>query len=232
MVKATLRPVRKSTVVDDIIGQIKGLIRRNHLGPERRLPSERDLALQLGVSRPSVREALRTLERMGVVDTRHGSGSQIAGSGSNVLRAPFEFLLALDQPTIEDLHETRTLLEVHLAGQAARRRTGADLATLEAALGEMRARPGTTGPDHRFHLAVAQAAHNPVLERIMASLGRSIQEMMDRAWTGVGDLKSSYAVHEEVFQAVRRRNARGAARAMARHMEIMTAELRRAKLIG
>jgi len=229
--KALLQPVRKTTVVDGIIGQIQGLIRRQRPGGGRRLPSERELAVQLGVSRPSVREALRTLERMGVVDTRHGSGSQVAPSGSNVLSTPFEFLLALDRPTIAHLHEARTLLEVHFAGRAARHRTEAGLARMEEALRDMRSSPGVTGPDHRFHLAVAQAAHNPVLERIMTSLGRSILKMMDAAWPGAHDLKASYRVHEEVYRAVGRGSEPRAARAMSRHMDLMTAELRRAKLI-
>ena len=232
MVKAALKPARKTTVVDGIIGQIKGLIRQNRFGDGRRLPSERDLAVQLGVSRPSVREALRTLELMGVVDTKHGSGSQVADSGSNVLQAPFEFLLALDRPTIAHLHETRTLLEVHLAARAAERRSPADLAAMEAALREMRAQPGVTGPDHRFHRSVAQAAHNPVLERVMTSLGRSIYEMMEAGWPGVHDPKSGYKIHEPVYRAILRRNGRQAARAMANHMEVTAGELRRAKLIG
>ena len=232
MVKSTLKPVRKTSVVDDILGQLKGLIRQNRFGDGRRLPSERDLATQLGVSRPSVREALRTLELMGVVDTRHGSGTQVADSGLNVLQAPFEFLLALDRPTIAHLHETRTLLEIHLAGRAAERRSDSDLAAMEAALRDMRAKPGVTEPDHRFHQAVAVAAHNSILLRIMTSLSRSIYEMMDAGWPGVHDPKSGYTLHEPIFQAIRRRNARQAARAMDQHMHVTTGELRRAKLIG
>jgi GntR family transcriptional repressor for pyruvate dehydrogenase complex len=232
MVKSTLKPVRKATVVDGIIGQLKGLIRQNRFGDGRRLPSERDLAVQLGVSRPSVREAIRTLELMGVVDTRHGSGSQVADSGSNVLQAPFEFLLALDRPTIAHLHETRTLLEVQLAGRAAERRTEADLAAMEEALGDMRSRPGVTGPDHAFHQTIAHAAHNPILLRIMTSLSRSIFEMMDAGWPGVHDPKSGYKLHEPIFQAIRRRNERQATRAMAKHMEVTAEELRRAKVIA
>src|ERR1043166_7256251 len=213
MVKSTLKPVRKQTVVDDIIGQIKGLIRKNHLGSERRLPSERAGGVQVGGSRPSVREALRTLERMGVLDTRHGSGTQIAPSGSKVLEAPFEFMLALDQPSVAHLHETRTLIEIHLAGRAARHRTDADLAAMEAALRDMRERPGVTEPDHRFHHTIAQAAHNPVLLRIMTSLSRGIYEIMDAGWPGVHDPKSGYKLHEPIYLAIRRKDEGQAGRA-------------------
>jgi GntR family transcriptional repressor for pyruvate dehydrogenase complex len=235
MVKATLRPVRKTTVVDDIIGQIKGLIRGQRGEGDRRLPSERALATQLGVSRPSVREALRTLELMGVVDTKHGSGTALAGSGSNVLETPFEFLLALDQPSVAELHESRILLEVHLAGRAAERRTDRDLGAMEEALREMRVHLTSprevTDPDVRFHQAVAAAAHNRVLERIMNSLRPSLTQLMNVAWPGQPDMKSSWAIHEKIYRAIRARKPRLARSAMERHMEMMADELRRVRRI-
>ncbi len=234
MVKASLTPVRKTTVVDGILEQIKGLIRGRAAG-DRRLPSERDLAVQFGVSRPSVREALRTLELMGVVDTRHGSGSQLAGSGSNVLKAPFEFLIALDQPSIADLHETRQVLEIHLAGRAALRRTDSDLEAMREALDAMKshlARPkDVTEHDLRFHQAVATASHNRVLERVMHGLHANLHSMMDAAWPGTPDMKTSFKVHVQVFDAIRRRRPEAARRAMGRHMEILTVELRQVRLI-
>jgi len=234
MVKTSLRPVRKTRVVDGILDQIKGLIRDRAPG-DSRLPSERELAVRLGVSRPSIREALCTLELMGVVDTRHGSGTQVADSGAGVLKAPLEFLMALDQPSIADLHETRELLEIYLAGRAALRRTDADLHAMEDALGGMKkhlARPrNVTEHDLRFHQAVATASHNRVLERVMHGLHENLHSMMDAAWPGTPDMKTSFQVHEQVFEAVRRRRPEAARRAMGRHMQILTHELRQVRLI-
>src|SRR5881394_908631 len=105
---------RKGSVVNGVLGRLKPILTAGS-----RLPSERELSRRLKVSRPSLREALRTLELMGVVDTRHGSGTQVADSGTNVLKAPLEFLFMLDQPSIADLNDTRALLEIHLAGRAA-----------------------------------------------------------------------------------------------------------------
>lgn len=230
-----IRAVRRTTVVDGVIEEIKRLLHSREMAAGARLPGERELARRLGVSRPSVREALRTLERMGVLDTRHGSGTQVAASGSNVLKTPLEFLLALDQPSIADLHETRELLEVHLAGQAARRRTDDDLAAMEAALRAMRIRLASprdvTDPDLRFHQAVAAAAHNRLLERVMNCLHDSIGRMMDAAWPGNRDMKVSLRIHEDVHDAIRRRNPEAARRAMRRHMAAMTQELRQVRLI-
>jgi GntR family transcriptional repressor for pyruvate dehydrogenase complex len=229
------RPVQRLTVVDDILLQLKNRLRHSRLGQDRRLPSERELARELGVSRPSLREALRTLAHMGVVDTRQGSGTQIAPSGSKVLRAPLEFLLALEQPSIADLLETRELLEVYLAGRAAERRTEEDLGRLRQALLEMRLhleRPEeVTDPDVRFHQAIAAAAHNPLLENMMNCLGESLRDMINAAWPGVSDLGVSQKSHEEIYRAIENRNPRAARRAMTRHMALTAGELKRAKLL-
>ncbi len=230
-----LRPVRKVTVVDDIIAQIKGLMRGNHFPAGSKLPSERELARRLGVSRPSVREALRTLEQIGVLDTRQGSGTQVAPSGSRLLKTPLEFLLMLDQPSIAEVHETRALLEVHLAGRAAARRTGEDLEAMEQALREMRARLSNprevTDPDVRFHRAIATASHNRLLERLVHCLQDNIRALIDVAWPGNRSMKFSHSSHEKILRAIRRQDAAAARRSMAEHMAVTEDELRRVGLI-
>ena len=229
---AALRPVRKTTVVDGILERIQALLRES---PGAVLPGERDLARRLGVSRPSVREALRTLERLGVLDVRHGSGTRAASSGADVLRTPLAFLLALDRPSIEELHETRTLLEVHLAGRAAERRTDDDLRAIAAALEAMRTRlrdpKAVTDPDVRFHCAIATASHNRLLERIMNGLQENIRELIDAAWPGNRSMKMSWNHHRAIYEAIRRGDPGGARRAMTVHMDLTTAELRSVGLI-
>ena len=228
-----LTPVRKKTVVDGVIDRLREHLRT--ADPGARLPGERELAKRLGVSRPSVREALGTLERMGVLDTRHGSGSQFAATGEDVLKTPLAFLLALDKPSIRDLHETRQLIEVHLAGCAAQRRTDDDLRAMEGPLEELRsgmkARRGYIDPDFRFHKALAAAAHNPLLERIMICLSENVVALMDSVKPDVHDWHSSYVIHEQIFGAIRRRNASQARRHMTAHHEMMTDELKKSKLI-
>jgi GntR family transcriptional repressor for pyruvate dehydrogenase complex len=216
---------RKGSVVTGVLGRLKPILMAG-----TRLPSERELSRRLRVSRPSLREALRTLELMGVVDTRHGSGTHVADSGTEVLKKPLEFLFMLDQPTVAELHETRTLLEIHLAGRAAERRTEADLTALDAALREMKKklpRPSdVTGPDLRFHEAIAAASHNRILERMMNCLRGAISEMMNAAWPGQPDMNASYDLHVKVATAIRKKDVAGAQDAMTRHMDGMTRELR------
>ena len=229
------RPVERETVVDAVIGQIKGLMRSREFVGGKPLPGERHLAKRLRVSRASVREAIRTLSHMGVLDTRHGRKTQVAASGSDVLRAPLEFLFLLDQPSVAEIHETRELLEVFLAGRAAERRTDEDLQHLRQALDEMRAELGAgrpmTEPDLRFHQAVARAAHNRLTERIMNCLAENLRGVIHAAWPGVGDLQASYQLHENVFEAIRKRDASEARRIMQGGMDMMVAELRAVKLL-
>jgi len=226
-----LRPVPKTSVVDHIVDQIKGLLRDRHVGPGSMLPTERELAEQFGVSRPTVREALRTLSLMGVVDKRHGSGTQIVASSVEILQKPFEFLVMLDQPPLLELHEARSLLEVELAGRAAERRTREDLSVLGEALRAlergMADRVSWPEANVRFHQAIARAAHNRVLERLMDTLHRGMRTSIRQTQRVVGDLKPAYKVHEDVFKAIRKGDAEEAREAMRRHMALGFAHLKR-----
>lgn len=217
---------RKGTVVTGVLGRLKPILTAGS-----RLPSERELSRRLRVSRPSLREALRTLELMGVVDTRHGSGTHVADSGTDVLRKPLEFLFLLDRPSIADLLETRSLLEVHLAARAAERRNDADLKAIDDALRQMKSRlsrpSDVTDPDLRFHEAIAAASHNRLLERLMNCLRGAISELMEAAWPGQPDMQASYELHVRIAAAIRKRDVDGARRAMERHMDGMSKELRK-----
>lgn len=230
------RQVRKTSAVDDVLEQLKGFFQKNRAVAGRRLPSERELARTLGVSRPTLREALRTLSLLGVVTTRQGSGTELANSGSNVLRTPLRFLLMLDQPSVGDLHETRELIDVFLAGRAAERRTPEDLRSMEAALQNLKVamvdrHQGYVEPDFRFHQTLWAAAHHPILQRMMAGLQENVVELMDSVKPTVHDFQPSYDSHERIFDAIRRRNPRRARREMKVHHDMMTDELRHAKLI-
>ena len=221
---------RKASVVTGVLGRLKPILTAG-----TRLPSERELSRKLRVSRPSLREALRTLELMGVVDTKHGSGTHVADSGTNVLRAPLEFLFMLDRPSIDDLVDTRAMLEVHLAGRAAEARDDKDLATLESALKDMKSKLSqpmdVTDPDLRFHQAIAAASHNRLLERLMNCLRDGITEVMVAAWPGVPDMETSFAFHVKVFNAIKRGNAAGARLAMTRMMDEFRKELKQVGLL-
>jgi GntR family transcriptional repressor for pyruvate dehydrogenase complex len=221
----------KASVCEDIIERIKAMVRESRYRPGAKIPSERELAEQLGVSRPSVREALRTLAFLGVLETRHGSGTQIADSSANLLRASFEFVMLFEEPTVFELYETRELIEVYLAGRAAENRTPDDLAEIESALQGMRETVASpqwmTDSNVRFHGAVAAAAHNPVLGRFMRCLQDGIRACIEATYPGVRNWEHTYGIHEQIYEAIRRQNPADARRAMTIHMAMAVDELQR-----
>lgn len=229
--RAARRSAAHASVPDDVIARIKSLVQEKRYGPGTRLPSEREMAEQLGISRPSVREALRTLAVMGVLETRQGSGTQVAPTSANILRAPFEFLLLLDRPDLVELYEARELLEVYLAEQAAERRTAEDLLEIHRALCDMEATIDVpermTEPNVRFHRSIARAAHNVVLERILNGLCDGIEACVEATRPAVEDFRKLYEVHERIYDAIRRRDRLGARRGMTVHMAMALDELRR-----
>ena len=115
---------------EQVVAHVRGLIERGALRPGDRLPAERDLALQIGVSRPTVRAGLRALAAMGVVQSRHGSGTYIPDGPPTLGSEPLSFLAALHGFTREEMYEARRILEVGAAGLAAERATPEQLAAL------------------------------------------------------------------------------------------------------
>lgn len=169
-------PRRKlaETVAEQVLREISG---RGH-APGTRMPSERELMAALGVGRSTVREALNGLALLGVIEIRHGQGAFVARKPDWV-SAP-EITTALAKGVTLDLLEARNPVETEIARLAALRRTPADLKEIEAVL-EKHARAlerGRAAARHsaRFHLVLAQAAHNEVLAGFVASFAKLLAE--------------------------------------------------------
>ena len=113
-----------------VVGHVRGQIERAELKPGDRLPPERELAVQIGVSRPSVRAGLRSLAAMGIVQTRHGAGTFITDGPPKLGSGPLSFLAALHGFTRDEMFEARRALEVGVAGLAAERATDEQIATI------------------------------------------------------------------------------------------------------
>src|SRR5262245_44857360 len=129
------RDLRLSPAVEgsteQVVSHVRTLIERGELRPGDRLPAERDLALQVGVSRPTVRAGLRALAAMGVVQARHGSGTFIPAGPPTLGNEPLSFLAALHGITHGEMYEARRILEVEAAALAAERATADQLAALD-----------------------------------------------------------------------------------------------------
>jgi GntR family transcriptional regulator, transcriptional repressor for pyruvate dehydrogenase complex len=219
------------SVAENVAEAIMAMVRSGELKPGARLLSERDLAVQLGVSRASVRQAIAMLTERGALETRQGAGTTVAAGGDNVFRTPFETLLLLDTPSLSELYEVRELVEVHLAGRAAEHRTPADLAAIEAALKAMRETVDTPAdqvePNVAFHEAVARAAHLPLLAHFVVSLHDTIRAAVAATHPGVRDRMASYDIHAAIYEAIRRGRVMDARRAMTVHMAMATDEIAR-----
>jgi GntR family transcriptional repressor for pyruvate dehydrogenase complex len=126
----TISRRRRQPSTDQVVTHVRNLINSGNLRPGDRLPAERDLAVQIGVSRPTVRAGLRALAAMGVVQSRHGSGTFIPSGPPMLGCEPLSFLAALHGFTREEMYEARRILEVGAAGLAAARATAEQLATM------------------------------------------------------------------------------------------------------
>ncbi|MEA1960091.1 MAG: FadR/GntR family transcriptional regulator [Bacillota bacterium] len=150
--------------------QLKEMIKRGELKPGNKLPSERDMAESLGVSRASVREALTALEAIGILDIRPGEGTFVRQTNDQETFEPLALVLAVEQNPGAQMMEVRRVLESESAALAAERASQEDLNKIDKSLKKMKASSTVqeaVAADLRFHFAIAEATKNTILLRIM-----------------------------------------------------------------
>lgn len=195
-----------------------------------RLPSERQLAESLGVSRAAVREAIQSLGLLGVVEIRQGDGTYLKSSGSDILPRVIEWGLFLGERRIMDLVEARQQLEISLAGLAARRVSETEAHQLRALLARMDdcADAGAfVEADIEFHSTIAQAARNTALADMLGNITSLLRVWMTRSLHAAGETASSNAEHRVIVEAILAKDARAAQAAMRRHLRNAERRLRR-----
>lgn len=216
-----------STLSSRIAEQIQDLIARRRLREGDRLPSEVELTRLLRVSRPSLREALKTLAALGLLEIRHGQGSYV--KNGDVDRAMDRATSAwfTGEGTGRYLLEMRQLLEPAAAAWAAQRATPEERAALTAVVARMQAvRPQDPDLvetlqrlDTELHQRIAEATHNPLLARMMRSLLDLLSESRKRSLRIPGQGLKSVKFHAAIARAIARQDGRGAAAAMRDHLE-------------
>ena len=224
-----LKPVAAAselaTLTPNIVKQLVELIQKGHLQLGSRLPPERQLAQMLGVSRPSVRQAVKALEAMGIIVCRAGSGNFITSdvSASRLLAGPIRFAVSANRISRKDLFEMRHITEVQVTGLAAERAKAADLAAMRYELDEMEKQRGDYRAiaqcDLRFHLAVLRACGNDVFgllyEPIYYLLWEDLAERMR-----LFDLDFVIKEHWEIYDAIAARRRAEAMELTLKHLEI------------
>jgi len=219
-----LEPLVKTRLYEDIVKQIMDSIKKGELKPGDKLPTERDLALQLNVSRTAIREALRSLETMGMIYSKVGSGTFIKDMSLDILMDSFSGILKKNERLIIELIEVRLLLEVEIAKMAARRIDENKLQAIEKALKlmENEIKEGGLGikGDNTFHNELANAADNLAMTSILNLCGELLNTTRKAALKALGDPRIGLEHHRSIMEAVRSGNESEAGRLMKEHLEM------------
>jgi GntR family transcriptional repressor for pyruvate dehydrogenase complex len=215
---------------DQVIEFVRGLISQRALRPGSRLPAERDLAVQIGVSRPTVRAGLRALAAMGIVKTRHGAGTFI--SETPMLESePLSFLAALHGFTREEMFEARRILEVSAAGLAAERATAEQLEAISDEVTDQYASMADPQAflvhDIRFHRAVAAASGNPIVASLVEMVSALFYDERSKTAARATDQNHQEAVerHRLIYKAIRAHKPDRARTLMNEHLQSASAHL-------
>jgi GntR family transcriptional repressor for pyruvate dehydrogenase complex len=221
MAPSTLKRVRRQNVGAQVFEQLKAQILRRAWLPGTRMPSENQLSRSLGVSRISVREALRMLFGLGLVETRQGGGTFVKPYSGEVLLSPLLPMLALETADLVHVMEYRRIVERGTAALAAERAGEAELAELKAAYGAMRrcrgSLEGFARADLAFHLALARATRNPILVKINAVIRDILAQSMERIVGALGTA-DGLSYHRRIVAALEARDAALAAGLMEEHV--------------
>lgn len=219
----------KAGLVPRVVKAIEDQILDGRLPVGTRLPPEREFAESLAVSRPVVREAVRTLVTKGLLETRQGIGTSVRTVTQDEVTMPFTLFLRTcgQEVNLEHLHQVRSIMEVESAGLAAEQKTEEDLADLVRLCNEMELAAGDAEQfafkDSEFHRKLTQTTHNPLLILLLDS----IQKMMVEVRTLVGKQPNLFGrvmpTHNHILQCVAAGESDGARGAMREHLEIALA---------
>lgn len=222
--KTDTSPSLDAGSADQVIRHVALLIERGKLRPGDQLAPERELAQELGVSRPTVRAGLHGLAAMGVTESRQGAGTFITGGPPRLGAGPLSFLAALHGFTRDEIFEARKLLEVGAAGLAAERGAADRLAPMSEEVTGMFATMNDPLAflvhDVKFHRAVAAAACNPVLLALVEMISSLVYEQRRLTVAHAVDLKESAEMHRRIYQAIRDRDSERARAEMSAHLEL------------
>ena len=214
---------------DRIAERLVSLIAERKLRPGEKLPSERDLAAMMQVSRPSLREALRALDMMKIVEIRHGSGTFVASLKPERLVEHFDFVFSLDDSTFTQALAARAMLEPSLAAAAAQNATEAELAEITACM--ERAAISAQDPklfleaDLELHQLITAAVHNQIIARFMGTLCRLGLASRMRTVALKGVREQSLQDHQAIVDALLRRDPETASSTMQKHINNISKSL-------
>jgi len=229
------RPDRDDGLAGQVVAYVRGYIATHGMRPGDRLPGEAEVARVLGVSRPVVREASRTLAALGLVDIAPGRAPRVSRMRDRVLRHFFEHALMTGQAGAHHVLEVRRGLEISMAALAAGRRDADAAERLAGLCARMAAKlhhaEEYVALDMEFHRTIAAATANPFYVEIISACRAAFESSMDvglrHRFTAV-ELDRVQALHVQIVEAMRQGDADAAALAMTRHFDDALAAVYRA----
>jgi GntR family transcriptional repressor for pyruvate dehydrogenase complex len=209
---------------EQVITFVREMIANGELRQGDRLPAERDLSTKLGVSRPTIRAGLRALSAMGVVKSRHGSGTYIPDGPPTLGSEPLRFLAALHGLSRDEVYEARRVLEVSAAGLAAKRASAEHTAVIAEEVASLFASIDDPQEflvhDIRFHRAVASASGNQIVASLVEMVSALYYEHRRDTAARATDrnLRDAADLHRAIYQAIRKHDIDLAQTLMNRHL--------------
>lgn len=216
---------------DEVREQLQAAVERGKFKPGDRLPSERELSDVFGVSRVSVRDAVRSLEALGMIEVRQGSGSFVAQPRTDGFVAPFGRWIELHRDEVLELLAVRSALDQLAAQRAAEQAGRDDIHALEVAHQAFEA-ANASAPlaelsdlDIAFHEAVARASQSVLILRLIVDLNRQLEESRRAALVSPERRSTSTAQHADILRAIKGGDTEGARDAVTAHVDAVVAFL-------
>lgn len=219
-------PIKNTKVYEQVIDQIKGMIVNGTLKKGDKLPSERELVEHLQVSRTSIREALRALQIIGLIECKQGEGNYIRDNTDNSLFEPLSIMFMLQDGNPEEIIEVRQIIEVETAAMAAQKITKDELENLDILI---KALKNTTDEndnvkiDKKFHYEIARASKNFIIVNILNAISSLIDSYIEGARKKILETDQNKELlvkqHEDIYEALKVRNSKKAAEAMRKHLD-------------
>lgn len=221
----TSAPIRRRKLSEDVRERLLAMI-ESGLKPGDRLPSERELMAEYGVGRPAIREAMQSLDAMGLIVVSHGERPRVAepsmASAFDQLGPTMRHVLAHSKPTLEHLKETRLVLEQHLASVAARRQRPDDIDRLQSVLEQQRAAGNDPERfrqlDGQFHAMIAAISANPILTSVCTAIFDWLAVFHEEAVLKRGLEELTLEEHEAILEAIASGDSARASEQMGRHL--------------
>lgn len=217
-----LQRMSRTTLSETLFEKLVGHVVKGDWKVGERIPSEREISGRLGVGRAALREALKALELLGMVEARVGDGTFVCPRSDFLSRPLLWAIMGADQSELRQLIEARLVLEESLAAFAAERATAEELRNIKIALDDMRDQledaPRSSESDMRFHIAIAEAAHNPILanaDQLMRNLMKQWILLKHRV---PGAAARSLEHHVRIYDAILHRDGRRAREEMRNHI--------------